>query len=61
MRISEVNTDKVQRANMHKKSVGTDEWTRIEEEKEVIILKEIDHIKSPIKNMQNKATSCKRT
>ena len=61
MRISVANTDKVQKSNTHRKNVGTDEWTLIEEEQEIIVLKEINHIKAPAKNAQNAATGRKRT
>ena len=61
MRISAVNTVNVQKAKTHRKSFGTDEWTRIKEEEEVIALKEINHIGAPTTNMQNEATGSKRT
>ena len=60
MKVSEVNTDKVRKATTHRKSIGTEGWTRIKEDEEVTILKEINGIEVPRNNMQNKATGCKR-
>ena len=61
MRISEVDTDKVRKATTHRKIIGTDRWTRIEKDEEVMILKEINRIEAPRNNMQDKATGCKRS